>query len=162
MLLVGNPASLVGWQREGAEVASGGLTARGERGTYLCAHSYYFVARESEKEEHGRELEERIEDLTKELSGLINAAGTKGREELRDYAVSLLQGETEATVVEEPSPAPDSSPAASSNPLALSIPFFLIGAFLLLLFPPVGISLLLFALVMALWGGISALWGRRS
>jgi len=82
------------------------------------------VARESEKdEEHSRELEEKIEDLTRELSGLINAAGTKGRDELRDYAVSLLQGETETTVVEEPPPARETAPSPF-NPLALSIPFF--------------------------------------
>ena len=46
------------------------------------------MARAPEKEEPSRELEEKIESLTKELSGLINAAGTKEREELRDYAVS--------------------------------------------------------------------------
>jgi hypothetical protein len=119
------------------------------------------VAREPEKEEHSQELEEKIESLTKELSGLINAAGTRGREELRDYAVSLLQGETETTVVEEPPPVAAETPSAPFNPLALSIPFFLIGAFLLLLFPPVGIFLLLFAVVMALGGGLSALLCKR-
>lgn len=124
--------------------------------------SYYFVAREPEKEEQSRELEEKIEGLTKELSGLINAAGTQGREELRDYAVSLLQGETEAIVAEGSPPLEESSPSAAPfSPLALSIPFFLMGGFLLLLFPPVGISLLLFALVMAVWGGLSALLCKR-
>jgi hypothetical protein len=119
------------------------------------------VARESEKEEeHSRELEEKIETLTRELSGLINAAGTKGREELRDYAVSLLQGETETTVGEEPPPARETA-SPPFNPLALSIPFFLIGAFLLLLFPSVGIFLLAFAVLMALWGGLSVLLFKR-
>jgi hypothetical protein len=119
------------------------------------------VAREPEKEEPGRELEEQIEDLTKELSGLINAAGTKGREELRDYAVSLLQGETETVGVEEPPPAERAATSTAFNPLALSIPFFLIGAFLLLLFPPVGIFLMMFALVLAVWGGLSAFLFKR-
>ncbi len=118
------------------------------------------MARETEKEEHGRELEERIEDLTRELSGLINAAGAQGREELRDYAVSLLQGETEASVAEAAS-SREVSPSSPFNPLALSIPFFLIGAFLLLLFPPVGLFLLFFAVIMAVWGGLSVLWGTR-
>ena len=118
------------------------------------------MARAPEKEEPSRELEEKIESLTKELSGLINAAGTKEREELRDYAVSLLQGETETVVAEEPPPVGDMS-TSSSNPLALSIPFFLLGAFLLLLFPPVGICLLVFALMLALWGGVSALLFKR-
>lgn len=118
------------------------------------------MAREPEKEEQSRELEEKIEDLTKELSGLINAAGTQGREELRDYAVSLLQGETE-TVVAEELPLAGDTPSAPFNPLALSIPFFLIGAFLLLLFPPIGIFLLFVALVMGLWGGLSVLLFKR-
>ncbi len=119
------------------------------------------MARESEKEEEpSQELEEKIETLTRELSGLINAAGTKGREELRDYAVSLLQGETETTVGEEPPPARETA-SSPFNPLALSIPFFLIGAFLLLLFPPVGIFLLAFAVLMALWGGLSVLLFKR-
>jgi len=120
------------------------------------------VPKEPEKEEHGQELEEKIEDLTKELSGLINAAGTQGRDELRDYAISLLQGETETTVVEEPPPVVANSPVASFNPLALAIPFFLIGVFLLLLFPSVGSFLLVVALIMVVWGGLSALvFGRK-
>jgi hypothetical protein len=119
------------------------------------------VPKEPEKEEHSQELEEKIEGLTKELSGLINAAGTEGRDELRDYAISLLQGETETSVVEEPPPVAN-SPASSFNPLALAIPFFLIGVFLLLLVPPVGIFLLVVALIMVLWGGLSVLlFGRK-
>jgi hypothetical protein len=117
------------------------------------------VPTDPEKEEHSQELEEKIEDLAKELSGLINAAGTTGRDELRDYAISLLQGETETTVVEEPPPADKT--ASPFNALALAIPFFLIGAFLLLLFPPVGVFLVVVALMMALWGGLSALLFSR-
>jgi len=129
--------------------------------TYACVKSCCVVARESEKEEErSRELEEKIENLTRELSGLINAAGSKGREELRDYAISLLQGETETTAVEEP-PQERETASSSFNPLALSIPFFLIGVFLLLLFPPVGIFLCFFAVLMALWGGLSVLLFKR-
>lgn len=120
------------------------------------------MARESEKEEErSRELEERIEVLTRELSGLINAAGPKGREELRDYAVSLLQGETETSAVEDLHPAAKETPSSPFNPVALSIPFFLIGALLLLLFPPVGIFLFVIAVIMALWGGLSVLLRRK-
>ncbi len=114
-----------------------------------------------EKEEHSRELEERIEDLTKELSGLINASDDeiKGREELRDYAISLLQGATETSTVEE---APTATNAPSSfNPFALAIPFFLIGFFLLLLFPPVGLFLIIGAIIMMIWGGLLALLFKK-
>jgi hypothetical protein len=119
------------------------------------------VARESEKEEErSQDLEERIESLTRELSGLINTAGPKGREELRDYAVSLLQGETETSAIEDPYPTKEAT-SSPFNPVALSIPFFLIGALLLLLFPPVGIFLFVIAVIMALWGGLSILFRRK-
>lgn len=119
------------------------------------------MAREIEKQEQSQELEDKIESLTRELSGLINEAGTQGRDELRDYAVSLIQGETETAVIEEP-PQTAAAPASSSNPLALSIPFVLIGVILLPLFPPVGLFLLLVAFVMGIWGGLSiVLFGRK-
>ena len=60
------------------------------------------VAEDAHKPAPGQDVENTIEDLTKELSRLINEAGADGREELRDYAVSLLQGETETTQTEEP------------------------------------------------------------
>ena len=119
------------------------------------------MAQTPEKEEQSQALEERIESLTKELSGLINAAGTAEREELREYAVSLLQGETETVGGEEPPPAAE-TPSSSFNAVALSIPFVLIGMILLPLFPPVGLFLLVFALLMGLWGWVSALlFGRK-
>ena len=120
------------------------------------------VAPESEKEEPSQELEDKIESLTKELSGLINEAGTHGREELRDYAVSLIQGETETTLIEDPSQEDESREQEPAfNPLALSIPFVLMGFILLLLFPPVGLFMLFFAVVMAVGGWLYMLFKRK-
>lgn len=113
----------------------------------------------SEKEESGQDLEDKIERLTKELSSLINEAGTQRREELREYAVSLIQIET--TLVEEPAEREVSKQELVFNPLALSIPFVLIGILLLLLFPPVGAVMLLFAAVMAVGGGLYTLLFHR-
>ena len=119
------------------------------------------VAPESEKEESGQDLEDKIERLTKELSGLINEAGAQGREELRDYTVSLIQAETETTGVEEPAQQEVNKQEVVFNPLALSIPLVLIGILLLLLFPPVGVFVLLFAVVMAVVGGLFTLLFHR-
>lgn len=119
------------------------------------------MAPESGKEESGQDLEDKIERLTKELSGLINEAGIQGREELRDYAVSLIQTETETTLVEEPAQQEVSKQELVFNPLALSIPLVLIGILLLLLFPPIGVVILLFAVVMAVGGGLYTLLFHR-
>lgn len=119
------------------------------------------MAPESEKEEPSQALEDRIESLSKELSGLINDAGRQGREELRDYAVSLIQGETETTLIEEPSQEESPNQDTALNPVALSIPFGLIGIILLMLFPPVGLCMLLFAMVMAVGGGLYTLLVKR-
>ena len=58
------------------------------------------VAENALKQSPNQAIERKIESLTEELSGLINEAGTDGKEEMRDYAVSLLQGGTETTVLE--------------------------------------------------------------
>jgi hypothetical protein len=139
--------------------SSGGLTIYRELYTYL-PNTKRPVPKKQEKEEHGQELEERIEDLTRELSGLINASGTEGRDELRDYAISLLQGATETSTIEE-QPLPATNVSSSFNPFALAIPFFLTGAFLLLLFPPIGLFLILGAVIMMVWGGLVALLFRK-
>ncbi len=132
------------------------------RGRYLSAGHSGVVAPESEKKESGQEREDKIERLTKELSGLINEAGTQGREELRDYAVSLIQAETETTLVEEAAEQPQGGrQTGGMGLLALSIPLFLIGIFLLLLFPPVGMVMLLFAGVMVVGGGLYTLLFHR-
>lgn len=132
------------------------------RGRYLSAGNSVIVASESKKEEPSQDLEDRIESLSKELSGLINEAGTHGREELRDYAVSLIQGETETTLIEEPHQEDESGEQGPGfNPLALSIPFVLMGFILLLLFPPVGLFMLFFAVLMAVGGGLYTMFLKR-
>lgn len=118
------------------------------------------MAEDAHKPAPGQDVENNIEDLTKELSRLINEAGTDGREELRDYAVSLLQGETETTQTEEPVEE-DSAQPASFSPVALSIPFLLIGIILLPLFAPVGLMLLLLAVIMGVGGWLALMFRRK-
>lgn len=119
------------------------------------------MAPESEKYDPGQDREAEIERLTQELSGLINEAGTQGREELREYALSLIQAETETIHVEEPPQQEEPKQELVFNPLALSIPLVLLGILLLLLFPPVGVVILLFAVVMAVGGGLYTLLFHR-
>lgn len=119
------------------------------------------MAEDAHKPAPGQDVENTIEDLTKELSRLINEAGTDGREELRDYAVSLLQGETETTQTEEPAREDSAPPATPFSPVALSIPFLLIGIILLPLFAPVGLLMLLLAIIMGVGGWLALMFRRK-
>ncbi len=115
---------------------------------------------EREKEEETQTLEEKIEGLSRAISQLINTSETKGREELREYAISLLQGETETGSVVEAVPVAVGS-TNPFNPLAISLPLFLTGGLLLFLFPPVGVILLFAAILMGTWGVLWSLFSRR-
>ena len=119
------------------------------------------MAEDAHKPASGQDVENTIEDLTKELSRLINEAGSDGREELRDYAVSLLQGETETTQTEEPVGEDSAQPSAPFSPVALSIPFLLIGIILLPLFAPIGLLMLLLALIMGVGGWLALMFRRK-
>ena len=119
------------------------------------------MAEDAHKPAPGQDVENTIEDLTKELSRLINEAGTDGREELRDYAVSLLQGETETTQTEEPAREDSAPPSPPFSPVALSIPFLLIGIILLPLFAPIGLLMLLLAIVMGVGGWLALMFRRK-
>jgi hypothetical protein len=46
---------------------------------------------------------------------------------------------------------------APFNPLGIGLPLLLVGLALLVLFPPVGLLLLLFAVIMIVWGLLGAL-----
>ncbi len=119
------------------------------------------MAEEAQKPPQGRELEEKIERLTKELSGLINEGRMGARDELREYAVSLIQGETETVLMEEPTREDENEDVPSFSVVALSIPFLLIGIILLPLFAPVGLAMLLLALVMGVGGWLALMFRRK-
>ena len=119
------------------------------------------MAEKAHKSVPSRDVENKIEDLTEELSRLINEAGTDGREELRDYAVSLLQGGTETTRTEEPVGEDQAEPSSPFSPVALSIPFLLIGIILLPLFAPVGLVMLFLAVVMGVGGWLALMFRRK-
>ena len=98
-------------------------------------------------------LEERIEGITGTVAALINGAAPELRRDLRDLAIGILRED----VPEVQQPGPAATPSGTSfNPLGMAIPLFLVGGMLLFLFPPVGLVILLFAVVMMVWGVAAA------
>ena len=105
------------------------------------------------------EIGSQIESLARDLARTISTAPPGQREQLRDMAVHLLRDEVELA---PPLPDFDAAPrAASTNPFAIGIPLLLVGAVMLILFPPVGLLLCGAAALMMLWGVASVVFARR-
>jgi hypothetical protein len=107
-------------------------------------------------------VEQRLEELTREIVRTINQAEGAGRPgirtELKDFTISLLQ---DALATEPVDAAPVARVDAPFNPLGMGIPVFFAGAVLIFLFPPVGILLFGVSIVMIVWGVIASLLQRR-
>jgi hypothetical protein len=105
-----------------------------------------------------RELDARVEELTRQLADVVHSAGVESRHDLRDYAIGLLKEETEFA---EAPPAPAARPAASaSNPLGIALLLGLVSLPLLLIFTPVGLTMLAVAVVLGVWGIVLGLFRR--
>ena len=114
-------------------------------------------------DDRARILEDRVEDLARELAEAINGAEVPGRPsirgELKDFAISVLEDAvvSPATVVV----ATVETAGARFNPLAMGIPLLFAGGVLVFLFPPVGMMLFAASAVMIVWGlAVSVLPGR--
>jgi hypothetical protein len=108
-----------------------------------------------------RELDARVEELTRELAEVVNTAGIDSRQDLREYAIGLLKEETER---DDAAPATSTDTHASTNnfsPLAFAILVGLVSLPLLLLFAPLGIGLFTVAVLMGIWGLIDTFVVRR-
>ena len=88
----------------------------------------------------------------------MNKAGPEHRQDLREYAIDLLRDGTEA--VDVPRPRPAGAQASGTNPIGMAILLFLVALPMLLLFTPVGLALLAFALVMGVWGIVAVVVRR--
>jgi hypothetical protein len=103
-----------------------------------------------------RELDEKVEELARQIAAVVNSAGSESRQGLREYAIGLLKEETER----------DDAPAATStqahapqfSPLAFAILLGLVSLPVLLLFAPLGIGLFGVAVVMGVWGILDAIF----
>ena len=102
--------------------------------------------------------------MAREIARLVNEAPATEREELRAYAVGLVREEIRGT--EEVGNADDGEPRPASggfNPIGMAIPVVLVGAFLIFLFPPVGLLLFAVAGFLVIWGIVATLFsGRRA
>jgi hypothetical protein len=107
-----------------------------------------------------RELDAKVEELTRQIAELVNSAGVESRQNLREYAVDLLREETER---DDAAPTTSSATNATTkfSPLAFAILIGLVSLPLLLLFTPLGLGLFAVAVVMGIWGLIDTFVVRR-
>jgi hypothetical protein len=98
-----------------------------------------------------RELDTRVEELTREIADLVNTAGVESRQHLREYAIDLLKEETERDDA-APTTAGEREASTNFSPLAFAILIGVVALPLVLLFAPLGLGLLAVAIVMGIWG----------
>ena len=100
-----------------------------------------------------RELDGQVEALAQHMVDLINGAGPELRPGLRQYAIDLLRDGTE---IGDPAPgAAGSRDARGGNPLGMGLLLGLFSLPMMLLFLPVGLTLLAIALVLSVWGVVA-------
>ena len=105
-----------------------------------------------------RELDARIEDLTRQIAAVVNDAGEESRQDLREYAIGLLKEETER---DDAQGAPSRHTHATQfSPLAFAILLGVVSLPVLLLFPPLGLGLFGLAVVMGISGLLDAPFRR--
>lgn len=106
--------------------------------------------------------EERVEELARELAERLRAM--PNRQELTDYAVSLLKESNEEAGASEQAAAMVERAARNDpfNPIAFAIPLLVIGAVLCAtgILAGIGLGVIGIALLMVLWGLIVAFFSR--
>jgi len=105
-----------------------------------------------------RELDAKVEQLTRQIAEVVNQAGIESRQDLREYAIGLLKEETERD--DAPASKSVQAHAGQFSPLAFAILLGLVSLPLLLLFAPLGIGLFGLAVVMGIWGVLDAVFRR--
>jgi hypothetical protein len=106
--------------------------------------------------------DERVETLAKELADRLRAM--PNRQELTDYAVSILKESSEDAGASEQAAAMVERAAKNDpfNPIAFAIPLLVIGAVLCAtgILAGIGLCVIGIALLMVLWGLIAAFFGH--
>ncbi len=109
-----------------------------------------------------RTNDERVEALAKELADRLRTM--PNRQELTDYAVSILKESNEDAGASEQAAAMVERAAKNDpfNPIAFAIPLLVIGAILCAtgILAGVGLGVIGIALLMVLWGLIVAFFAR--
>ncbi len=109
-----------------------------------------------------RSNDDRVEALAKDLAERLR--GMPNRQELTDYAVSILKESNENAGQSEQAAAMVERAARNDpfNPIAFAIPLLVIGAILCAtgILAGVGLGVIGIALLMVVWGLIVAFFGR--
>ena len=115
-----------------------------------------------DNENESQANDERVEELARELADRLRSM--PNRQELTDYAVSLLKESNEDAGVTEQAAAMVARAARNDpfNPIAFAIPLFVIGAILCAtgILAGVGLGVIGIALVMVLWGLVVSFFSR--
>jgi hypothetical protein len=106
-------------------------------------------------------LDARVESLARDLARTINAGAAESREHLRELAIQLIRDEVQTGAAAIASDATAMAPGGTFNAFGVGIPLGLMGFVLLILFPPVGVLLLMGAVLMMVWGVLATLLARR-
>ena len=120
------------------------------------------VAESNKPDSDSQENDERVEQLAKELAERLRAM--PNRQELTDYAVSLLKESNEDAGAADQAAAMVERAARNDpfNPIAFAIPLFVVGAILCAtgILAGIGLGIIGIALLMLLWGLIVAFFSR--
>jgi hypothetical protein len=122
------------------------------------------IVAESNKppEQDSQADDERVEELARELAERLRAM--PNRQELTDYAVSLLKESNEDAGASEQAAAMVERAKRNDpfNPIAFAIPLLVIGAVLCAtgILAGVGLGVIGIAILMVLWGLIVSFFGR--
>jgi len=120
------------------------------------------VAESNKPDADSQANDERVEELAKELADRLRAM--PNRQELTDYAVSLLKESNEDAGTSEQAAAMVERAARNDpfNPIAFAIPLFVIGAVLCAtgILAGVGLGVIGIALLMVAWGLIVSFFSR--
>jgi hypothetical protein len=120
------------------------------------------VTESNKPDPDSRTNDERVEALAKELADRLRAM--PNRQELTDYAVSILKESSEEAGQSEQAAAMVERAARNDpfNPIAFAIPLLVVGAILCAtgILAGVGLGVIGIALLMVLWGLIVAFFGR--
>lgn len=102
--------------------------------------------------------EEEIERLAQEIGRLIRSVELQRREDLKEFAYTLIREEMIEAGGGEP--VAERSPPGPFNPLGTGILILILGAALSFIFGPVGLLLMAGGLIFVVWGAILS-WVKR-
>ena len=109
-------------------------------------------------DERQQDLDAQIETLARQLAEVINGAGSEERQGLREYALGLIKEETE--VIEAPSASSNARSTADTNPLAMALLLGVMAIPMGILFPFVGVTMMVISLVLGVTGVIMSIFRR--